>query len=99
MREQLAVLRSGARIKDNELRVQCTEFLNLLQVATQAGNITDIQTPGFGRVRDMLGDISRSRGIQGFSPSETATFVFSMKRPLFSRIRKELETDAVGLPP
>jgi rsbT co-antagonist protein RsbR len=34
---------------------------------------------------------------QGFSPSETATFVFSLKQPLFRRLRKELSTDADAL--
>ena len=97
IREQMAAFRSGTRIKESELRGQSTEFLNLLQQATQTGNVTDIQSPAYGRVRDLLGDLSRSRGIQGFSPSETATFVFSLKRPLFSRIRRELAGDADGL--
>lgn len=97
MREQLAGLRSGAKIRESELRQQSTEFLSLLQTATQAGNVTDINAPSFGRVRDMLNDLSRSRSLQGFSPSETATFVFSLKRPLFTRIRQELETDPAGL--
>ena len=97
MREQLASLRSTAKIRENELRQQSTEFLNLLQTATQSGNVTDINSPAFGKVRDVLSDLSRSRGLQGFSPSETATFVFSMKRALFARIRKDLEKDAAGL--
>ena len=97
MREQLAALRSTAKIRENELRQQSMEFLNLLQVATQQGNVTDINTPAFGRVRDMLGDLSRSRGLQGFSPSETAMFVFSMKRAVFTRIRKDLEKNAAAL--
>ena len=97
MREQVNALRSGAKIRESELRQQSTEFLNMLQVATQAGNVADIHTPAFGRVRDILNDLSRSRSLQGFSPSETATFVFSMKRPLFARIRKDLENDAAGL--
>ena len=97
IREQMAVFRSGSRIKESELRGQSTEFLSLLQQAVQSGNLTDIQSPAFGRVRDLLGDLSRSRGSQGFSPSETATFVFSLKRPLFARIRRELAGDADGL--
>ena len=97
MREQLAALRSGSKIKEAELRRQSSEFLNLLQSATQSGNVTDVQTPAFGRVRDLLGDISRSRSLQGFSPTETATFVLSLKRPLFARIRTELANDTAGL--
>jgi rsbT co-antagonist protein RsbR len=97
LREQLSAFRAGSRISESELRSQSREFMNLLQQATQGGNITDVQGPSYGRVRDMLGDVSRSRGIQGFSPSETATFVFSLKRPLFSLIRKELASDAESL--
>ena len=97
LREQLSAFRAGSRISESDLRTQSKEFLNLLQQATEAGNITDIQGPSYGRVRDMLGDVSRARGLQGFSPSETAIFVFSLKRPLFTRIRKELATDADSL--
>ena len=97
LREQLSAFRPGSKISESELRNQSGEFLSLLQQATQAGNITDVQSPTYGRVRDMLGDVSRSRGLQGFSPSETATFVFSLKRPLFARIRKELATDPESL--
>src|SRR4029450_11867431 len=32
--------------------------------------------------------MSRSRALQGFSSSDTATFIFSLKRPLFTRIRR-----------
>jgi rsbT co-antagonist protein RsbR len=35
----------------------------------------------------MLEAFSRSRGLQGFTPSETATFVFSFKQPLFTALR------------
>ncbi len=94
LKEQLTAFRPGSKISETELRGQSKEFLNLLQQATQAGHVTDIQAPSFGRVRDMLGDVSRSRGLQGFSPSETATFVLSLKRPLFARIRTELGGDA-----
>jgi rsbT co-antagonist protein RsbR len=97
LREQLSAFRPGSKIKETDLRAQSAEFLNLLQQATQGGNLADVQGPGYSRVRDALGDISRSRGFQGFSPSETAMFVFALKRPLFARIRKELANDADGL--
>ncbi len=97
LREQTASLRSTSKIKESELRSQSAEFLTVLQQATQGGNITDIQGPTYGRVRDMLSDVSRSRSYQGFSPSETAMFVFSLKRPIFARIRRELASDAEGL--
>ncbi len=97
LREQQTAFRSGIRIRESELRSQSSEFLSLLQQATQSGNVTDVQAPAYSRVREILSDISRSRGVQGFSPSETAMFVFSLKRPLFSRIRRELAGDAERL--
>ena len=97
MREQMDALSFGSKIKESELRSQAAEFLSLLQSAAQTGNITDVQGPSYGRVRDMLGDVSRSRSFQGFSPSETARFVFSLKRPLFARIQTELANDGKSL--
>ena len=97
LKEQLGAFRAAAKISETELRGQSKEFLNLLQQATQAGQVTDIRGPSFGRVRDMLGDVSRARSLQGFSPSETAMFVFSLKRPVFARIRNELSGDADSL--
>jgi len=97
LREQRSAFRAGSKISESELRTQSREFLSLLQEATQGGNITDVQGPSYGRVRDVLGDVSRSRSLQGFRPSETATFVFSLKRPLFALIRKELATDTESM--
>jgi rsbT co-antagonist protein RsbR len=45
----------------------------------------------------LLGDIAQTRARRGFSPSETATFVFSLKQPLFERLRTELERDSAAL--
>ena len=45
-------------------------------------------------VREVLEDLSRDRAIQGFSPSETAIFVFSLKEPLFALLRREFAIDA-----
>jgi rsbT co-antagonist protein RsbR len=86
-----------SRIKEAELREQCKTFLRLLQEATQGKNLTNVSAPEWEAVREFLGTVSRSRGLQGFSPSETATFVFSFKRPFFARLRKEVGKDADAL--
>jgi rsbT co-antagonist protein RsbR len=44
----------------------------------------------------MLTEISRSRVYQGFSPSEIARFIFSLKKPLFARLRRHAVADADG---
>jgi rsbT co-antagonist protein RsbR len=48
-------------------------------------------------VRDLLASLSRDRSHQGFSPSATATFVFSLKQPVFDYLRQELDQDATAL--
>ncbi|MBD2541961.1 STAS domain-containing protein [Coleofasciculus sp. FACHB-SPT36] len=84
-------------IKEIELREECREFLDLFSAAVQQGNFTDIKSTEWRSVREMLGSISRSRSQKGFTPSETATFVFSLKQPLFSRLRLELAQDSESL--
>lgn len=98
MKEQIASAGQRADlIKESELHQQSTEFLNLLQAAAQDGEFTNVQSQAYGPVREMLGDISRSRARRGFTPSETARFVFSFKQPLFNLLGKELKNDAKAL--
>jgi rsbT co-antagonist protein RsbR len=78
------------RMKESELRDQSREFIRLLREAAQSQS-DDVTTPEWSPVREMLAAISRSRALQGYSPSETALFVFSIKQPLFARLRAELE--------
>ena len=75
------------RISESELGQQGRELIQLLGAATATG--TDIQSDSWRAVREFLDRLSRSRAQQGFTSSETATFVFSLKKPLFDRIRAE----------
>jgi rsbT co-antagonist protein RsbR len=80
----------GDLMKEAELREQSRQLLNLVRVASRHENLTDVYAPAWAEVREYLTGISRSRARQGFSSTETATFVYSMKQPLFTRLRKEL---------
>jgi rsbT co-antagonist protein RsbR len=73
------------------------EFLRLLAEATADGNVADIQDGKWAPLKELLGSISRTRGQQGYSPSETATFVFSLKKPLFARLGEELASNPGAL--
>jgi rsbT co-antagonist protein RsbR len=98
LREQLAALSARQDlISELDLRRQSAEFLAIFAPACRGGNLADITTPDWKPVLEFLSSVSRSRAIQGFSPSETATFVFSLKQPLFARLRQELGADAVTL--
>jgi len=78
-------------IKEAELNEECREFLSLFRLAVGQGNLTNIEAVTWQDMREMLTSISRSRSQKGFSPSETATFVFSFKQPLFNRLRQQLQ--------
>jgi rsbT co-antagonist protein RsbR len=88
--------RGGGRMRDSELQTQCRDFLAALIDALQSG-ATKIAEPGFASARQLLDGISKSRAMLGFSPRETATFVFSIKEPLFERLRSEQGGDRAAL--
>jgi rsbT co-antagonist protein RsbR len=79
-------------MKESELREQSREFLSLLKPALRSGTAFSMASNDWAPVRDYLSGISHSRALQGFTPSETATFVLSLKQPIFARLRKQLET-------
>ena len=82
------------------MREEAAEFLRLLRQAVQqqaaagAGGETDTDGPGWDAVREFLAGLSRSRARQGFSPTETAAFVFSLKQALFAHLAREAGGDA-----
>jgi rsbT co-antagonist protein RsbR len=80
-------------IEEGQLREQSRQFLRLLRDATAAGD-GDGHGPQWEPVHDLLASISRSRAHQGFTPSETASFVFSLKEPLFTVLRQRAGGDA-----
>jgi rsbT co-antagonist protein RsbR len=90
LKEQLsAASLRGDLMKESELREQSRHLLSALQT-TLPDAPDDIRAPEWAEVRELLGSISKSRAEQGFSPLETAMFVFSMKQPIFALLRQEL---------
>jgi rsbT co-antagonist protein RsbR len=80
---------------ESELRDQSKGFLRALVAAMEADPDGDPQRSAeWGDVRSHLAESSRTRARQGFTPSETASFVFSLKQALFERLR-----DLPGLGP
>ena len=90
-----AVTRRRDLVNDQELREDSRRFLAIFRQAAQNESGADAD---WGEARAFLEDLSRTRARQGFSPSETATFVFSLKQPLFARLRQEIgrDPDALG---
>jgi rsbT co-antagonist protein RsbR len=87
----------GDLLKTGELEEQTRDFLDVFSRAL-ASDSTDVMTAeAWAPVRDFLTGISRSRARQGFTPTETATFIFSMKQPLFAQLRSRLSKDPAQL--
>jgi rsbT co-antagonist protein RsbR len=80
-----------------ELREQCDQFLSLLAGPATSDSLLDLNDAAWTPTRAFLADLSRSRARLGFSPSDTVSFVFTLKRPLFALLRREFADDAQRL--
>ena len=80
-----------------QLQESSRGFLNALRDSLQNGSGTYIAGPGWSHMREVLDNLSRTRAEQGFSPSETANFVFSFKQPLFALLRREAGSNVQAL--
>ena len=73
-----------------ELDEQTRTLLSAIAKGASSDKADDVSGPAWSSTREFLQDISASRARQGFTPSETVTFVLSLKQPLFMAIRQEL---------
>ena len=94
LRQQLAALTTRRDLmRDDELKEQSTQFLRRLGKAVKAGANQDVMSETWAETRALLDQISMSRARQGFTPSETAQFVFSLRQPVFEVLRRANTTD------
>ena len=98
MGQQSAVASTrGKSFHEGEQRVHSTNLLTAIRDALSSGGSRDVSGAPWTSARDIVSELSRTRARQGHTPLETATFVFSLKKPVFERLRREYGTDAVGL--
>lgn len=97
----LAQITSAVRrtdlMSDKEFQSQSRELLASIAEGSQSGDITHLDSGAWNHARELLASISGTRAAQGFKTSETATFVLSLKQPLFEAIRKEISGSADAL--
>ena len=86
-----AYSRRADLINESALRSISTRFLNLFAEAALVGQVGDIGTAEWTKVRDALSETSGDWSRKGFTASETATFIFSLKQPLFELLRNEVK--------
>jgi rsbT co-antagonist protein RsbR len=94
--QQLEAVSSSAkgRLSSRDLAKQAGDFLEVLVKTTRSQDTGDISSAGWQEVRTFLEELSRNRVLAGYSSDETATFVFSLKRPVFNALREEFGGDA-----
>jgi rsbT co-antagonist protein RsbR len=90
IRDMSKTVQRADLISKTELDEQCGALLKALIYGVRSSGPADIQSTGWAQAREFLEGISSSRARQGFSPSEVATFVLSLKQPLFAAIRHDL---------
>ncbi len=95
-KEQIAFQTRRDQVHEAEARFASKELLNAIAEGMEGGDVEDLRGEVWGRARDILGELSSTRATQGYSPTETAMFVFSLKQPLFSRLRKEFEGNSLA---
>jgi rsbT co-antagonist protein RsbR len=87
----------AGQIPEDRLAEQCRRFLAELRQGVSGGHFDDISGAEWDSTRSLLDAMGTERAVQGFSPTETATFVFSLKEPLFELLREEVkEADALA---
>jgi rsbT co-antagonist protein RsbR len=91
---ELQAAGADSRISEAEAKAQADELLTLLRPSLST-NI-DPASPEWQPVREFLETLSRTRAVQGFSAQETATFVLSLKKPLFKRVQLAHADDAAA---
>lgn len=94
LREQkTSIGRREDLITDAELARESADFLRLMRQALQASPARQMSGTEWDTLRSHLAELSTTRGLKGFSPSETATFVFSLKQPLFKHFQADSKGD------
>jgi rsbT co-antagonist protein RsbR len=90
MRDMGKSVQRADLISKTELEEQCRSLLAAVVSGLKTSGPTELSAPGWSSARDLLQEISTSRARQGFSPSDVASFVLSLKQPVFVGIRREL---------
>jgi len=86
----LAGTRALELMTEEQLRKQVADMLRELTKAFASEQYVDIERPEFADSVSMLRDISAMRAEQGFTASETAVFILSLKDALLEFLQTEL---------
>jgi rsbT co-antagonist protein RsbR len=97
LEQQQATGRKLTGAEREQANRQSREFVRSLKDALEKNSSGDVSGPEWAEIRDFLIDFSAQRAKDGYSPKETAGFIFSIKQPLFNALRTEFGSDPKAL--
>lgn len=89
----LAGTRTMKLMTEEQLLAQTTALLQTLVTAFESEIYDNIEAPAFADSVTMLQDISAARAEQGFTPSETAIYVLSLKDSVLEYLQSDFGND------
>ncbi len=93
IRDMSKAVQRADLITKAELDEQSTGLLSAIAAGVKGSGSTDVTLAGWNSTREFVQEIAATRARRGFSPVDVATFVLSLKRPLFSSIRETLSAN------
>jgi rsbT co-antagonist protein RsbR len=96
LERQASSLKRLSGAEQQEVTRQSREFLKAVKTAA-ATDGADTSSLSWAPVREFLTDLSSARAKSGYTSSETASFIFSMKQPVFEALRQELGNNTEAL--
>lgn len=86
-----------AGAQSERTRAQCEPFLRAYADALASGDFAHTDGRAWDDARRVLDEVSASRASAGSSSTATATFVFSVKQPLFALLRARFDAEPARL--
>jgi rsbT co-antagonist protein RsbR len=80
-----------------DIRQHASRFIPQVIKAIEKAQSYDFDHSAFAEVRAQLAEMSAARVRQGFSPTETAQFIFALKEPVFALMRTALAAEPAVL--
>lgn len=79
------------------LRSQSEQIVDMLASAIKESSGGDFTSPAFSELRTLLNEISHTRAVKGYTPTENATYILSLRNTLLPLLAEEMNGDSAGL--
>jgi rsbT co-antagonist protein RsbR len=95
--QQIETEDSGSFNTQEDLLAQSSEFVDLLLDVLTEANVQDFASSELEPLTDYIASLTISRARQGFSPRETANYIFTLKDALLKVLSEQILADTAKL--